>query len=403
MVGPKSPRRRWAAGEVALSDMNPDPADLLAPRSRANRFLPVAAPMLIGNEKKYVLDCLDSTWISSGGTYTERFEAAFAEFCGVQHAISCSNGTAALHLALMALGVGDGDEVIVPALTFVATANAVTYCGARPVFADSDAETWTMDPRDVEAKVTARTKGIVVVHLYGHPADMDAIRSVAHRHGLFVVEDAAEAHGATYRGRRVGSLGDVATFSFYGNKIMTTGEGGMVVTDDPAIGDKVRELSGHWMYQKLPYWVPIVGYNYRMTDITAAIGLAQVEQAEWHLRRRFEVAAWYREELRGITWAQPQAEKDWAGHAYWMFNVLLADEVPLKRDDVIAALRAQGIETRPVFYPIHLLPPYRGDGDPEDLPIAERIAARGVTLPTWAGLTRDDVRRVCTSLIDCVR
>jgi perosamine synthetase len=402
MVRPKSTWHTWASGDVALRDMNGDAKGPVVQQGTSG-FLPVAAPMLVGNEKKYVLDCLDSTWISSGGKYTERFEAAFAEFCGVHHAISCSNGTAALHLALMALGVGPGDEVIVPSLTFVATANAVIYCGARPVLADCDPGTWTIDADDVEAKITPRTRGIVAVHLYGHPADMDAMQSIARRHGLFVVEDAAEAHGAMYKGRRVGGLGNVATFSFYGNKIMTTGEGGMVVTDDPALADKIRDLSGHWMYQKLPYWVPIIGYNYRMTDVTAAIGLAQLEQADWHLRRRLEVAALYREHLRDLPWAVPQTEAPWAGHAYWMFSILLSDRVQLERDDVIAGLRARGIETRPIFYPIHLLPPYRRDGETETMPVAEKVAARGITLPTWAGLTPDDVQRVCSNLADCVR
>ena len=196
------------------------------------RFIPVAAPVLQGNEKAYVLDCLESTWISSTGKYIDQFEAAFAEFCGVQQALSCSNGTTALHLALLALGIGPGDEVIVPTLTFVATANAVTYCGARPVFVDASPRRGISTPRLIEAKITPRTKGIIVVHLFGHPVDMDAVCAIASRHGLFVLEDAAQAHGAEYKGRRVGSMGDIATFSFFGNKIVSTGEGGMVVTND---------------------------------------------------------------------------------------------------------------------------------------------------------------------------
>jgi perosamine synthetase len=377
--------------------------DGVPPYSRSGRFLPVAAPMLVGNEKKYVLDCLESTWISSGGKYTESFEVAFAQFCGVQHAVSCCNGTVALHLALMALGVQSGDEVIVPSLTFVATANAVTYCGARPVFVDCDRDTWTMDPSTIEAKITPRTKGIVVVHLYGHPADMDSIQSIARRHQLFVVEDAAEAHGALYKGRRVGSLGNIGTFSFYGNKIITTGEGGMVVTDDPAMAGKVRQLSGRWTQHDTPYWTPIIGYNYRMTDVAAAIGLAQLEQAEWHLKRRREIGACYREELLAIPWVVAQAEREWATHAYWMVSVMLADDVGVERDDVIRTLLEWGIETKPVFYPLHLLPPYRAEGGTDDIPVASRIAARGITLPTWGGLTSDDVQRVCLALSECVR
>src|ERR1043166_3869860 len=222
--------------------------------------IPVAAPSLEGNEERYVLDCLKSTWISSTGAYIERFESAFAEFCGVKHASSCSNGTTALHLALLALGVGPGDEVIVPTLTFVATANAVVYCGGRPVFVDVQPDTWNIDPALIEAKITPRTKGIIVVHLFGHSVDMDPVASIARRRGLFVVEDAAQAHGAEYKGKRVGSLGDVATFSFFGNKIITTGEGGMVVTNDAAIASRIGLLKNHGMDPDRRYWHPIVGY-----------------------------------------------------------------------------------------------------------------------------------------------
>ncbi|MGB8511125.1 MAG: DegT/DnrJ/EryC1/StrS family aminotransferase, partial [Pyrinomonadaceae bacterium] len=224
-------------------------------------FIPVAAPVLAGREKEYVADCMESGWISSSGKYVELFEAAFAKFCGVRHAVACCNGTVALHLALVALGVAPNDEVIVPTLTFVATANAVTYCGARPVFVDSEPETWNLDPAQVEAKITSRTKGIIAVHLYGQPAEMDALRAVARRHGLFLLEDAAEAHGALYKGRPAGSLGDVAAFSFYGNKIIATGEGGMVTTDDDALAARVRLLRGQGMDTERRYWFPVVGYN----------------------------------------------------------------------------------------------------------------------------------------------
>ena len=208
------------------------------------RTIPVAAPSLVGNERAYVLDCLESPWISSAGSYLERFEAACADLCGVRHAMACANGTVALHAALLALGVGPGDEVIVPTLTYVASANAVAYCGATPVFVDSEPATWNLDPERLRACIGPRTKGIMVVHLYGHPVDMDPVLALAEEHGLFVLEDAAEAHGADYKGRRVGSIGHAATFSFFGNKIITTGEGGMVVTDDDALARRVRQLKG---------------------------------------------------------------------------------------------------------------------------------------------------------------
>ena len=369
----------------------------------AKRYIPVAAPVLTGNEKTYVMDCIDSTWISSNGKYIERFERAFADFCKVKHAATCCNGTVALHLALMALGVGRGDEVIVPTLTFVATANAVKYCGARPVFIDSEPETWNMDPNLIEAKITPRTKGIIVVHLYGHPVDMDPIMSLAHRRGLFVIEDAAEAHGAEYKGRRAGSIGDIATFSFYGNKIVTTGEGGMVVTNDDALIAKVRQLKGQGMDPNRRYWFPIIGYNYRMTNIAAAIGLAQLEKAEWLIERRREVAKWYYEGLKGNPALVLPVEKEWARNVYWMFSVVLDEKVRLSRDEVMASLAEKGIETRPIFYPMHTLPPYRRLARGQRFPVAERIASRGMNLPTGAGLTHEDIDLVCDALKKCIK
>jgi perosamine synthetase len=360
--------------------------------------IPVAAPMLIGNEKAYVMDCLESTWISSAGKYVERFEADFAEFCGTKHAISCCNGTAALHLALMALGVGVGDEVIIPTLTFVATANAVTYCGARPVFVDSEPETWNIDPELIEAKITARTKGVIVVHLYGHPANMDTIRSIALRHGLFVLEDAAEAHGAKYKGKTVGSIGDISTFSFYGNKIITTGEGGMINTNDDDLANKVRQLRGQGMDPNRRYWFPIIGYNYRMTNIAAALGLAQLEKVQWHISRRLEIAAWYRELLRDLHGLNWQSEQSWATHVYWMFNIVLDSNIKGIRDNLMAHLWEQKIETRPVFYPMHTLPPYLQTHESSHYPFADHISQFGLSLPTWAGLTYEDVYYVCDKL-----
>lgn len=367
----------------------------------STRFIPVAAPVLQGNEKAYVLDCLESTWISSSGKYIDQFEAAFAEFCGVQQALSCSNGTTALHLALMALGIGPGDEVIVPTLTFVATANAVTYCGARPVFVDAEPNTWNINPALIEAKITPRTRGIIVVHLFGHPVDMDPVLSLASRHGLFVLEDAAQAHGAEYKGRRVGSLGDVATFSFFGNKIVSTGEGGMVVTNDHEMTSQMQLLKNHGMDPQQRYWHPIIGYNYRMTNIAAAIGLAQLEQVEWQLQRRREVTSWYREYLQdapGIRW---QCEQAWARHVWWMFTVVLDDDYPIDRQEIMGRLKERGIETRPVVHPLHTLPPYRDASQGESFPVAEQVARCGINLPTWAGLTREDVRYVCDNLLEC--
>jgi len=364
------------------------------------KFIPIAAPVLAGNEKKYVMDCLNSTWISSVGKYVKWFEESFAEFCGAKHAVSCSNGTAALHLALMALGVGPGDEVIVPTLTFVATANAVTYCGARPVFIDSEPETWNLNPDLLEKKITPRTKGIICVHLYGHPVDMDPVLKIAYRHGLFVLEDAAEAHGAEYKTQPVGSLGDIATFSFYGNKIIVTGEGGMVVTNNDNLAHKVRQLKGQGMDRQRRYWFPTVGYNYRMTNIQAAIGLAQLEKADWHIQRRREIASWYYERLREVSGLILPVEKEWAKNVYWMFSIVLDKNTSIDRDEVMVALREEGIETRPFFYPIHTLPPYQRFAEEADFRVANRLSARGINLPTWAGLKKGDIDLICEVLED---
>jgi perosamine synthetase len=360
------------------------------------RRIPVAAPALVGREKEYVLDCLDSTWISSSGSYIERFEQAFAAFCGVRHAMTCTNGTVALHLALLALGVGPGDEVIVPTLTYVATANAVRYCGATPVFVDAEIDSWNMDPGAAARAVTGRTKAIVVVHLYGHPTDMDPIIDLARDHGLAVVEDAAEAHGAKYKGRTVGAIGDIATFSFYGNKIITTGEGGMVVTDDDDLAQTVRLLKGQGQDPNRRYWFPVVGFNYRMTNVAAAIGLAQLERIDWHIARRREVAGWYREALADLPDVTLSPELHWARNAFWISCALLGEGAGISRDDVMESMDAQGIETRPFFYPLHTLPPYTQKGG--EFPVAESLAARGINLPSSALLTEAEVHDVARAL-----
>ncbi len=360
-------------------------------------FLPVAQPFLGGNEAKYVNDCLETAWVSSIGRYVEEFESLFAEYCGVRHAVSCSSGTSALHLALKALGVGPGDEVLVPSLTYVATANAVSYCGATPVFVDSEPEAGSIDPDDIAHRISPRTRGVIAVHLYGHPADMDAVRTLARTHGLFVVEDAAEAHGARWCGARAGSLADMGTFSFFGNKIVTTGEGGMVTTDDDDLARAARLYRGQGMDPERRYWFPVIGFNYRMTNIQAAIGLAQLEMIETHILRREAVRRWYDGQLADLGGilelprCNPSAEP-----VNWLYTVVLRDTVRMHRDELIRRLAGDGIETRPTFIPVHLLPPYH---DPDvNLPVAERLGERGLSLPTYAALTEDDVAHVARSL-----
>ena len=359
--------------------------------------IPVAEPCFNGNEKKYVNDCLDTTWISSVGSYINRFEECFAEYCGVKHALTCCNGTVALHLPLLAYGVGPGDEVIVPTFTYIATANAVRYCGAKPVFADCCSDTWNVDPQTVEEAITPHTKGIIVVHLYGNPVEMDAIMAIANKHKLFVIEDAAEAHGALYKGKRVGAIGHVGTFSFFGNKVITTGEGGMITTDDGALASKMRTLKGQGMDPNRRYWFPEIGYNYRMTNIEAALGLAQLENIEFHLGQRQRVKELYQKHLKRLSeYIDFQTEQPGGHNIVWMFSILLSENVKCSRDEVMVRLTEMGIETRPLFYPLHTMPPYLEENG--NYPVAEDLALRGLNLPTYSRMTEEDVEFICLSL-----
>jgi perosamine synthetase len=360
-----------------------------------SEFIPVAQPDLRGNEEAYVVDCLRSTWVSSIGPYVTRFESDFARFCGTRYALSAVNGTAALHLALTALGIGPGDEVIVPTLTFVATANAVTYTGASVVFADSEYDTWNISSSAIEQKITTRTKALIAVHIYGHPANMGQILQVARRHQLVVIEDAAEAHGAEYEGRKVGSLGKVGVFSFYGNKIVTTGEGGMLTLDDQLLAQRATFLKDHAMSAEKRYWHPEIGFNYRMTNVQAALGVAQLERVEAIIAQKRANAAVYNQLLGDVHGVSLPPEAAWAKNVYWMYSIVLDDAFPLSRDQLMAHLRSREIDSRPFFYPIHTMPPYARD---ESYPVAEDLARRGLNLPSSTLLTPNQIERVCAAI-----
>jgi perosamine synthetase len=371
--------------------------------TKTARQIPLSSPSLGRKELEYVVDCLESTWISSAGKYVDRFEHSFAEVAGTKHAITCSNGTVALHLALVALGLRPDDEVLVPTLTFVACANSVVYCGGKPVFVDVDRDIWSIDASKLEAQITDKTRGIIAVHLRGHPADMDAIVGIARRHGLFVVEDAAQSHGAQVRGKPVGSLGDIATFSFYGNKMITTGEGGMITTDDDDLAKQIRLLKNQGMTKEHRYWHPVVGYNYRLTNLQAAIGVAQLERLAELLARHRQVASWYQEALAGVRGLWWQQQKEWARHAWWQFVVIIDDEFGADRDAVITRLQENGVDARRLYYPMHQQPIYEESARNRQYPVADYLAARGICLPTWSGLKREDVHYVCEQLRGCVR
>lgn len=360
--------------------------------------IPVAAPRLDGRELEYVTECLTTGWISSIGRFIPAFEAAFAELCGVRHAVACNNGTTALHLALAALGIGPGDEVIVPTLTYIASANTVMYCGATPVFVDCDPKTLNLDPDDVARKLSPRTRAIMPVHLYGQPADMGPLLELARAHGIEILEDAAEAIGARWEGRPVGGLGRCAAFSLFGNKIITSGEGGVVTTDDDALADRLRLLRGQGMDPARRYWFPVIGFNYRMTNVAAAIALAQLERVDAHLAARRRVAEGYGARLEPLSdrIALPPRVPG-TDAVCWMYTILLREGDAARRDALMAALEAEGIETRPLFHPLHTLPPYAPLGQ-GPFPVAESCAARGLNLPTYADLTDADLDRVTDAL-----
>jgi len=360
--------------------------------------IPVAEPCLGEEELKNVIEAVKSGWISSKGKFIEEFERGFAKYCGVKYGIATANGTVALHLALKALGIGRGDEVIVPTLTFIATANAVTYCNAKPVFVDSHPEYWCINPEKIEDKITKNTRAIIVVHLYGHPCDMDWIMDIAEDKGLYVIEDCAEAHGAEYKCRKVGSFGDIACFSFYGNKIITTGEGGMCITNNEELAEKMRILRDHGMSKHKRYWHEVIGFNYRMTNLQAAIGVAQLKKLDEFVKKKREIAKWYAEELKeleekGLIKLHP--EMNWAKCIYWMYSILIEDKAKVSRDDLMKMLEKNGIETRPFFVPIHMLPIYDSG---KKLSVAEELAKKGINLPSGVKLKKEDISTVCSRI-----
>ena len=349
------------------------------------KMIPVYQPYFSGREKIYVNECLDTTWISSKGEFIRRFEKGFSEYIGSPNVTSVCNGTVAIHLALEALGIGPGDEVIVPTFTYIASVNTIIQTGAKPVFVDSLESTWQIDPEDVKRKITSKTKAIMVVHLYGLPCDMDAIGALCREHKLLLVEDCAEAFGTRYKGRHVGTFGDIATFSFFGNKTITTGEGGMVVANEKGTIERAFHLKNQGVSATREYWHDVVAYNYRMTNICAAIGLAQLENVEEILARKRQVAAWYQEDLAGLPLVAHREMPDTV-HSFWMCSIAVDDAS--QRQPLRDFLKAQGVETRPVFYPSHTMPHCATN---ETFAVAESLAARGINLPSYPGLSREDV------------
>ncbi len=355
-------------------------------------IIPVYEPYLRGREREYVDQCLTSLWIAKGD-FNTRFEKQFEQYLGHCYATTVCNGTAALHLALLALGIGPGDEVLVPTLTYIASVNMIAHAGATPVLVDSLESTWQMDPEDVRRKITSRTRAVLAVHLYGQPCEMDQLVRICEEHRLWLVEDCAEAFGSQYSGRSLGTFGDIAAFSFFGNKTITTGEGGMVVARDQDLLEKVIHLKGQGVSPTSEYWHDVLGFNYRMNNICAAIGLAQMEMAGEILKKKRTIAEWYREMLAGKP-LELHGEAAGSRHSFWLCSGLASDEGT--RDALRAHLRAEGIETRRVFHPAHTMPVF---SSALPFPVAESISRRGFSLPSYPALSEKQVVRICA----CIR
>ncbi|MFC1729977.1 DegT/DnrJ/EryC1/StrS family aminotransferase [candidate division KSB1 bacterium] len=365
---------------------------------KMQKMIPVAEPLLGNEELENLKECITSGWISSHGKFIKEFEDKFSKFCNVKYSVSVCNGNAALHLALAALGIGKGDEVIVPDITFISTANAVVYTGAKPVFVDIEKRTWNIDPEKIKEKITGKTKAVIPVHLYGHPCDMGRIMKIAKEHNLFVVEDCAEAHGAEYKGKKVGSFGDIGCFSFFGNKIITTGEGGMCTTDSKELRDKMDILKNYGNSPDRKYDYKVIGFNYRMTNMQAAVGVAQIKKIDEIIDKKRENASIYNKLLKDVKGITLPAEEDYAKNVYWMYTMLVEDDFGITRDELASLLSKKGIETRPIFPPISSFEIYKTD---DRFPIAEEVARKGLNLPSSAKLTEKDIKFIVDAIKDC--
>ena len=360
-------------------------------------MIPVYQPVLRGNEKKYVIDCLDKNWISGFGENNHRFETSFAKYCAVKYGASVTSGTAALHVALASLKIGKGDEVIMPDFTMIAPALAAVYQGAKPVFVDAEPKSWTIDASKIEEKITKKTKAIIPVHIYGHPCDMSPIMKLAKKYNLYVIEDAAEAHGALYKGKKAGSFGHINAFSFYTNKVVTTGEGGMVVTDDKKLAERAQWLMNFCFDKERRYIHEEIGFKYPMTNIQAAIGLAQLEYIEETIKRKREIAHSYNKLLGKIGGITLPYESPNVRNVYWMYGILIEDGFGASRDKVKKMLFEKGIDTRFFFVGMHRQPPFKENGD---FPVSESLEKKGMYLPCSTNITHEQIEYVAQCLGD---
>ena len=353
-------------------------------------FIPISQPSITQKEISYVTDAIKSGWVSSLGKYIDEFEKKFANYCGTKFALATSNGTTALHLALVSLGVREGDEVIIPDFTFIATANAVRYTGAKVIMVDIDENTLCINPKEIEKAITPKTKAIIPVHLYGHPTDMEEINKIAKKYNIFVIEDAAEAHGAEIKGKKVGGFGDIGVFSFYGNKIITSGEGGMITTNNEELYNRMKYLRDHAMSKKKRYWHTEIGFNYRMTNLQAALGLAQLERINEFLDKKKEIYEWYKEGLKYVPNIKLNFQKKGFKNVYWMICLEIIGYNEKKRDDLMKKLKEKGIDSRPFFYPVSDMPMY----EKSNTPITHKVYQRGINLPSFFDIKKEEVRYI---------
>ena len=362
--------------------------------------IPVNEPLLGERELDYVTECIRTGWISSAGAFIEQFEKRWASYCGMEYGIAVSNGSTALQVAVGCLDLEPGDEVIIPSFTIISCALAVVYNRGKPVLVDCDPDTWCMDVSAIEDRITPRTRAIMPVHIYGHPVDMDPIVKLADNYGLVVIEDAAEAHGAEYKGRKCGSLGDISCFSFYANKIVTTGEGGMILTNKLTYAQKSQSLRNLCFREERRFYHTELGHNFRLTNIQAALGLAQIERIEGLIERKKEIGRFYNQELQGIDALQLPVERQWAKNVYWMYGIVVDESIGMDAEHLAKKLRSRGIDTRPFFLGMHEQPVFLEKGlfEGESYPVTEQIARQGLYLPSGLTLTEEQLERVCDAV-----
>lgn len=359
-------------------------------------MIPVNEPLISDKEFQYVTECLNTGWVSSAGKFIEEFEKRWAEYCGMKYGVAVSSGTTALQVAIGCLNLEPGDEVIMPTFTIISCALAVIYNGGKPVLVDADPKTWTMDVSQIEAKITSRTGAIMPVHIYGHPCDMEPIQELARKYSLVIIEDAAEAHGAEYNCKKCGSLGDISCFSFYANKIVTTGEGGMVLTNNEEYTEKARALRNLCFRQDRRFYHTELGHNFRLTNVQAAIGLAQLERIDELVKKKRWMGYTYNKKLKDIPGLNLPAEESWAKNVYWMYGVVLNESTGIDATEFAKRLRRQGVDTRPFFLGMHEQPIFHRMElfENDCYPVAERIARRGLYLPSGLTLTQKEIGRV---------